>query len=595
MAARVLGPVLMLVSVALALLLYSLLPESTAAAVSSRLDPSIVAAIAHEDALHGAHVFVGVDQWTDGNNELCERETSGDGDEPEPTDPTMRCPVGCEEPAVQQGRVRRALNTLSDDEWSRVVAALRTMQEVPTAEGVARFGGAYRDYSFHAVFHAVVASGNHAVDMTYLDMTGGGPQQPTWHALELLMFENSLLAVDPSIVALPYLDWSAMDAEAYDRYFGTGSGGTPDDCEEGDGVYLVDSGPFALWPVPRWSWREWYGEQIDEVKELLAEVDAFWDNASAWIELTGVNTTLEQLLALTGDQLRSNEHTSTPYLVRGRVGDDFWQAMTRVDWAAAVAECTSDALGWHNEFEACMEGRLTTQAIYDADGSIYDPTSPRKFALLDQNGISLVHDMHLVPHMAVGGARGDMVDTRASGFEPIFWFHHAGIDWLRRSWQHNNERLRPWAYGYPARSGYNFTPTGLYDCLGCGAYGLGFDGEHLEELGRRRGNASAADVLCGEIDTLYTYDSVLRATRAATSAHARTRTNAGITGAVLLAAAALLVHVHTRSRRAGRQQLKGGASEAAGYDMRVNAAAQAGGGEAARHHAGLIGAEELSR
>ena len=439
------GPVLLVVSVALALLLYSLLPESTGV---SLIDPSRVVAIPHEDALHGAHVFAGIDQWTNGNNELCVRETS---DEPaeltETTDPTMRCPAGCEEPAVQQGRVRRALHTLSDEEWARVVGALRTMHEVPTAEGVARFGSAYRDYSFHAVFHAVTASGNHAVDMTYLDMTGGGPQQPTWHALELLMFENALLAVDPAIGALPYLDWSAMDAEAYDRYFGTGSGGTPDDCEEGDRVYLVDSGPFALWPVPRWSWREWYDGQIAEVRALFAEVDAFWDNASAWVELTGVNTTLEQLLALTGGQLRSNAYTSTPYLVRGYVGDDFWRAMTRVDWAAAVTECSSDALGWHNEFEACMEGRLATQAIYDSDGSIYDPTSPRKFALLDQNGIGLVHDMHLVPHMAVGGAHGDMVDTRASGYEPIFWFHHCGIDWLRRSWQHNNERLRPWAYG----------------------------------------------------------------------------------------------------------------------------------------------------
>ena len=574
--APVLALVLLLVSVALALLLYSLLPESTAAAVSSRLDPSIVAAIAHEDALHGAHVFVGVDQWTDGNNELCERETSGDGDEPEPTDPTMRCPVGCEEPAVQQGRVRRALNTLSDDEWSRVVAALRTMQEVPTAEGVARFGGAYRDYSFHAVFHAMAAKGNHLPDGTNYDtdMTGGGPQQPTWHALELLMFENSLLAVDPSIVALPYLDWSAMDAEAYDRYFGTGSGGTPDDCEEGDGVYLVDSGPFALWPVPRWSWREWYGEQIDEVKELLAEVDAFWDNASAWIELSGVNTTLEQLLALTGDQLRSNEHTSTPYLVRGRVGDDFWQAMTRVDWAAAVAECTSDALGWHNEFEACLEGRLTTQAIHDADGNPVDVGSAKAFD--EAPAGVLVHDMHLVPHYAVGGLEGDMVDTLASGWEPFFWFHHAGIDKLRRSWQHNNERLRPWAYGYPVRSGYNYTPTGLYDCLGCGAYGLGFDGEHLEELGRRRGNASAADVLCGRIDTLYTYDSVLRATRDAATAQVRRHANAGLAGGTLLVLSALLVLRRTRLRKAtgGRGVVMVGES---GWDMRINeSAAHAG-------------------
>lgn len=64
-------------------------------------------------------------------------------------------------------------------------------------------------------------------------------------------------------------------------------------------------------------------------------------------------------------------------------------------------------------------------------------------------------------------------------------------------------------------SGYTFTPTGLYDCLGCAAYGLGFDADHPDELGRRRGSASAADVLCGGVDELYTYDTLLAASHAA--------------------------------------------------------------------------------
>ena len=107
-------------------------------------------------------------------------------------------------------------------------------------------------------------------------------------------------------------------------------------------------------------------------------------------------------------------------------------------------------------------------------------------------------------------------------------------------------------------------------------------------------------MLCGRLDTLYTYDSVLRATSDAAAARVRTRTNAGLAGGALLAAAALIVHMHTRSRRAGRQQLKemamGAGPAEAGYDMRVNTAAQAGaggaGGKTARHHAGLIGVEE---
>ena len=60
--------------------------------------------------------------------------------------------------------------------------------------------------------------------MQYMDVTGGGPQQPAWHALQALMFEESLLLVDPQIGALPYLDWGAMGAAEYDARFGTARG-----------------------------------------------------------------------------------------------------------------------------------------------------------------------------------------------------------------------------------------------------------------------------------------------------------------------------------------------------------------------------------
>lgn len=73
---------------------------------------------------------------------------------------------------------------------------------------------------------------------------------------------------------------------------------------------------------------------------------------------------------------------------------------------------------------------------------------------------------------------------RSRRYDPIFWFHHSGIDWLRRTWQHNNEALRPWAYGYPVVGGYKYAKVGLYDCLGCQAYDLGFDDYNLKELGR---------------------------------------------------------------------------------------------------------------
>ena len=442
-----------------------------------------LATIAHADTQHAKHFFVGDDQWSHGNNtQICARDST--------------CPTACEKDAVQQGRVRRALHTLSEEEWARVVRAMRVMTEISTADGVDVYGAAYRDYSFHVTWHVLSAYANDVVDDAYTDVTGGGPQQPAWHALQLLMFEDALLAVDPSIGGIPYVDWRAMDADAYDRYFGAADGTRiADFSAETAGwgsanrdLFVVDHGPFALWPVPRFEWHEWLAEQPDEVRALLSTADAWWDNYTAPLAW---DAGLEQLrLPPPAD---AGEWGFFPYLLRGHIGDDFaGRVGSQEAWAAAVEYCTSTEIGLHNEMEACVEGRLVTQQT---------------------GGTAHTFDMHLKTHVAFGG---DMQDTRASAYEPFFWFHHAGIDWVRRTWMHRNERLRPWAFGYPEVSGYTFTPTGLYDCLGCGAYGLGFDGEHLEELGRRRGNASAADVLCGGVDKLYTYDTLLAA-KAATS------------------------------------------------------------------------------
>ena len=82
--------------------------------------------------------------------------------------------------------------------------------------------------------------------------------------------------------------------------------------------------------------------------------------------------------------------------------------------------------------------------------------------------------------------------------------------------RNNHANLRPWAYGYPAirRSGYTRQPIDLYDCIGCAAYDLGVDETRLDELLRFRGKASAADVLCGDVDKMYTYDTLLEAQQA---------------------------------------------------------------------------------
>ena len=48
----------------------------------------------------------------------------------------------------------------------------------------------------------------------------------------------------------------------------------------------------------------------------------------------------------------------------------------------------------------------------------------------------------------------------------------------------------------------------LHDCVGCEAFGLGFN-ILPDAAGGMVGNATYADIFCGEIERLYTYDTLL--------------------------------------------------------------------------------------
>ena len=77
-------------------------------------------------------------------------------------------------------------------------------------------------------------------------MTGGGPQQLIWHALFLVEFETSLLAVDPTLSGLPYIDWPRQieDPSSWERLFGMPS------CEGDSTIDLSDARWFGPVPPP---------------------------------------------------------------------------------------------------------------------------------------------------------------------------------------------------------------------------------------------------------------------------------------------------------------------------------------------------------
>ena len=83
-----------------------------------------------EEVTHGpSHHFYGENMDAQNpNNVVCE---------PHAADASIACPAACIDPKpAGTPRVRRAVHTLSADQWNRVVRAMWVMRTTPTPEGV---------------------------------------------------------------------------------------------------------------------------------------------------------------------------------------------------------------------------------------------------------------------------------------------------------------------------------------------------------------------------------------------------------------------------------------------------------------------------
>ena len=164
------------------------------------------------------------------------------------------------EPPAGRMRIRRAAQVLTDEEWQRVVDAFWVMRTTDTLTGQQIYGGAYLDYEYFVLRHMVssvcIASLDRDSDTTGHDLF------MVWHSVQLLEFESALLAVDPRIDGLPYLDyiWMAAafqeggDAEyaLFSRRFGSFEGLRPVGSDTPTLAVPTD-GSFANWPVLNWS------------------------------------------------------------------------------------------------------------------------------------------------------------------------------------------------------------------------------------------------------------------------------------------------------------------------------------------------------
>lgn len=149
-----------------------------------------------------------------------------------------------------------------------------------SVDGRRLYGSKFINYDDLTMLHAC------SVYDPQCDQGHYGPNFANFHRAYLLAFENSLLAIDPSIEAMPYWnvfrdtpdsdDCYGYDNECYifsDKYFGDLYGDSSED-------YAVTNGLFAYWPVPIYS-SEKYGNDSPWGDRSLCMEEEWFDGTRA--------------------------------------------------------------------------------------------------------------------------------------------------------------------------------------------------------------------------------------------------------------------------------------------------------------------------
>ncbi|KAH8081677.1 hypothetical protein JL720_8800 [Aureococcus anophagefferens] len=148
----------------------------------------------------------------------------------------LPCPP-CDAPARASQRARRNLLTLDRAARDRVYAAMDVTKALDQRSGEKKYGPDFRSWDGMVLKHAAATLDPRG------DQGHGSPAYVTFHRLFLLEYERSLLAVDPAVGGLPYLDLT--DPKAF-ALFGA------DDLGATVGAGGID-GYFAHWRVGNFS------------------------------------------------------------------------------------------------------------------------------------------------------------------------------------------------------------------------------------------------------------------------------------------------------------------------------------------------------
>jgi hypothetical protein len=315
---------------------------------------------------------------------------------------TIPCPICHAIPPTKQ-RVRRNVFQLSPQEFSKYADAMWVMKKTSIEEGTAKYGKSFRNYDYLIAKHVAAVNdyrGDRAHDNTAFLV---------WHAAFELEFENSMLAIDPSIEATVYYNWNDTAHNAFNEvYFGSAPATGPNN-------ELID-GPFAYWPIRNMTeeiWTELYSMYLVNASQILYTGDTASGKFRSTIECS----------------------TSDVMLRYGNI---------TVDGTGAL-DCTSNNVFPFLTFLMCIDS-VTYRALhgylhYGVGGSS------------DETGCS-----------------GDLNSNDCSPNDVVFFAHHTNLDRYMHSFQRNNADTAPYYYGYPV-DGYVYngnddsTEIGLLDTL----------------------------------------------------------------------------------------------------------------------------------
>jgi tyrosinase len=312
------------------------------------------------------------------------------------------CPA-CSATASAAQRIRKNVISLSSQEVASFAAALNIMKTTSAVDGRRKFGSSFRNYDYLVAKHCVAAADTRG------DQAHFSSAFMTFHSLLILEFESSLLAIDPSIGATPYWDWTATGASAK-VFTSTMFGSVPG---TGTNSQVID-GLFPNWPIMALS------QSIFDAKFKSNLSDATYNG------YTG---------STSNGFLRGTKSTNTnQYNTRyGRVPS--------VPTKGSSSACASTSVFPWIKWYACIE-------TGDSGGP-----SP---------------SFHSNPHPSIGGSsgtsQGDFLDPVSSPNDPIFMLHHANLDRNKLHWMSANSDSVSYFYGYPINGQLtpaNGTRTGL--------------------------------------------------------------------------------------------------------------------------------------